>query len=422
MIGKILKKKAKRIFPAAVEGKFFHRIGVAWKEMATAVDRKIGYLARCILSRTSKTVPNRILFMTFQHDYACNPSYICDELLRRGDELELVWAVDDGKRKNLPDDPRIRPVKVNSYDYFAAAASAKVIIINSLLGDKFYPFPVRKDQAVVETWHGSLGIKRFDPAHYNTNVSWPEAAKKTGRRTTVCISNSQFEEDVFTETFWAGKPMLRLGHARNDVFFSGFDARRGALKEAFLEKYGLESDTRFVLYAPTFRDSHNFEVYDLDAERTVAAFAERFGGSWKLLVRYHFNDVKTEAKKNKVKSPDVIDVTKYPDIQQLLSFIDAGITDYSSWIFDFVMSRKPGFIYARDAELYNNERGFYFTLEESPFPVAHDNDEMEAAVLSFDEKAYLTGVESFLKEKEAVDDGRSSERIADYVLSLVKEK
>ena len=420
MIGKILKKKARRIFPAAVEGKFFHRIAVAWKEFSTAADRQVGFWSRCILSRTTKTVNNRILFMTFQHDYACNPSYICDALLKREDGLELYWAVDDGKRKNLPADPRIIPVKLNTYDYFAAAASAKVIVINSLLGDKFYPFPVRKDQIVLETWHGSLGIKRFDPAHYNTNLSWPEAAKKTGKRTTACISNSVFEEDVFTETFWAGKPMLRLGHARNDVFFPEFDYRRAELKRAFIEKYELEEDVRFVLYAPTFRDSHNFEVYDLDAERTVSAFTERFGGQWKLLVRYHYNDVKNEAKKNKVKSPDVIDVTKYPDIQQLLSFADAGITDYSSWIYDFVMSRRPGFIYARDAELYNNERGFYFTLEESPFPVAHDNDEMEAAVLSFDETVYRGRVECFLEEKGASDDGRSSERIAEYVAALTK--
>ena len=117
-------------------------------------------------------------------------------------------------------------------------------------------------------------------------------------RTTACISNSVFEEDVFTETFWAGKPMLRLGHARNDVFFPEFDYRRAELKRAFIEKYELEEDVRFVLYAPTFRDSHNFAVYDLDAERTVSAFTERFGGQWKLLVRYHYNDVKNEAKKN----------------------------------------------------------------------------------------------------------------------------
>ena len=307
-------------------------------------------------------------------------------------------------------------IKTNTYEYFEAAAASKVLFTNSLLGDKFYPFPVRKDQVVVETWHGSLGIKRFDPAHYNTNVTWPIAAARTGKLTTQIISNSSFEDGVFRETFWKETPILKYGHARNDIFFPQSEQVRSYLKQRFCKDNGLSEDTKFVLYAPTFRDDHNFAVYDLNAEQTLNALRKRFGGEWKLLLRYHDNDKGGEAKKNTVKSCDVIDVTKYPDMQSLLAFTDVGITDYSSWIYDYVLLRKPGFLFAMDRSKYDNERGFYFRLEDTPFPVSTDSDELEESILSFDEELFQKRVTEFLSDKGCMDDGDASVRIADQVM------
>ena len=312
-------------------------------------------------------------------------------------------------------------VKTNLYAYFEAAATSRVLITNSLLGDKFYPFPTRKNQIIAQTWHGSLGIKRFDPAHYNTNVTWPVAAKRSGKLTTHIISNSDFEDRVFRETFWQNTPILKYGHARNDIFFPQSAGVREYLRREFCRKRGLSGEIRFALYAPTFRDDHNFAVYDLDAEQTIRALEERFGGTWKLLIRYHDNDKKNESKKNTVKSPDVIDVSKYPDMQSLLAFTDCGITDYSSWIYDYVLMRKPGFIFAMDRDHYNNERGFYFKLEDTPFPVAVNSDELEEKILGFDEDLFQRRVTEFLSDKGCMDDGNASARIADQVMEWCRE-
>jgi len=416
----IVKRKAKRMYPAAVEGRFFKRLGVAWKQTKTWVDRRIGYENRKILSENTPVIYNQIMFITFNHSYSCNPKYICEELIRRNADVEIYWGVTNmNTRGGVPDLPNVHVVKMNSYEYFEAACSSRVIIINSLLGDKFYPFPVKKEQRVFETWHGSLGIKRFDLAHYNTNLSWPEAAKRTGKLTNYCISNSKFEEDVFRETFWPQTKIMRLGHARNDIFFDTYKSRRSQWKKDFFEAHDLKEGTKLALYAPTFRDTHNFEVYDLNAEKVVKALEDRFGGEWKLLLRYHDNDKKNEKTQNKLKSESVIDVTDLPDIQELLSFVDCGITDYSSWIYDFILGRKPGFIYARDVEVYNNERGFYFKLEESPFPVASSNEQMLENIAKFDEDLYQQKVTDFLNEKGCMDDGFASRRIADRLMKLL---
>ena len=447
-----------------VEGKFFKRIGNCFRQLFTWVDRKIGYAARRVLWGQTKTVPNQVMFFPFAHAVSCNLKYISDELIRRNAPVELYWSVSNpdtvrmdaaeivskehavtervrrlakGRKLDNPTEEEkqaaeaivrtesfirqhVHFVKTNTYEYFQAAASSRVLFTNSLLGDKFYPFPVRKDQIVAQTWHGSLGIKRFDPAHYNTNVSWPVAAKRTGRLTTYIISNSTFEDHVFRETFWEKTPILKLGHARNDIFFPSSEGLREYLREEFCRDNGLDPATRFALYAPTFRDDHNFAVYDLDADQTIQALTTRFGGSWKLLVRYHDNDKKNGAKKSTVRSGDVIDVTTYPDMQSLLAFTDCGITDYSSWIYDYILLQKPGFLFAMDRDKYDTERGFYFRLEDTPFPVSTDSDELEESILHFDEDRFLARVTEFLSDKGCMDDGNASARIADQVMSWVK--
>ena len=447
LVWKVLRKKIHYIGPVMVEGKFFKKIGKTFRDMFTWLDRKIGYAARCVMFRKVKVNENQILFFPFQHMIACNLKYISEELIRRKADVEIYWAVATPAKAKVdvleimakdgafPDkksaeykelskfvQDHVHIVKANTYEYFQAVASSKIIFINSLLGDKFYPFPTKKEQIILQTWHGSLGIKRFDLAHYHTNLSWPEAAVRMGKLTTYCISNSTFEEAVFRETFFQKTPILRLGHARNDIFFPQFKGTREYLRRQFLEQYDLPEDVHFAMYGPTFRDAHNFEVYDLDANRTVRALEKRFGGDWRLLLRYHDNDKKNSTSRNTVASEKVINVTSYPDMQELLAFTDVAITDYSSWIYDYVLMRKPGFIFAMDKDEYNNERGFYFTLEQTPFPVATDSFELEDAILHFDEDLYQKRVEEFLAGKGCMDDGNAAERIADAVVDFLAGK
>ena len=450
---KVALKKLKSLGLVLMEGKLLRRLAVNVKIFWVWLDRKIGNITRFCVMPFYKVKNNSILFLPLQHGVACNPKYISDELIRRKLPIDIYWSVNRAQyakmkvdhiySKLAPDgiideeDPdynalqeyvkeHVHFVRPNSLAYFQAAGSAKVLVTNELLGDKFYPFPIKKSQITTETWHGSLGIKRFDLSHYKTNLSWPEAAKRTGRLTSYCFSNSTFEENVFRETFWEKTPMLRLGHARNDIFFDNYENMRKFLRNEFIVKHpsltrveeGQEEapEYQFALYAPTFRDSHNFNVFKLDPEMVLEALRDRFGGHWKLLVRYHNNDKKTgAAKKNTIKSPDVINVTSYPDMQELLSFTDVAITDYSSWIFDFVLTGKPGFIFAMDIDEYYNERGFYFGFEDTPFTVAKDSETLAENIRNFDAESYPAKVKAFLDDKECVDDGHASERIADQI-------
>ena len=107
------------------------------------------------------------------------------------------------------------------------------------------------------------------------------------------------------------------------------------------------------------------------------------------------------------------------DIQQLMLVTSLGITDYSSWIYDYVVTSKAGIIFATDTERYNNNTGLYYPLEATPFPVAKSEKELIQAINNYDMDVYKKKVKDFLEEKEAVDDGHSAERIVDWIETLL---
>ena len=116
----------------------------------------------------------------------------------------------------------------------------------------------------------------------------------------------------------------------------------------------------------------------------------------------------------------MLDANEYPDIQELMMAIDLGITDYSSWICDYVLRYKPGLLYVPDIDNYDQNRGFYYPLEETPFPICRSNEELEEAVLGFDTEKYEKRTEEYLKARGCIDDGKASERIVDMLEGIVQ--
>ena len=409
----ILKKIAKH----AIEGHILRR-------MREEIEEWIARIARTLLRWSVKVQDNKVLFHTQEDRYCCNQKYICEEFLRRGldKELDLVYVIPTkGNRGDVP--PSVRTVRRGTLEYFTEMFTAKYIFTNSILFKKT-KFKLKRNQVLFETWHGSLGIKRFDKHSFKGSVKWIQGAIKTGKMTDYCISNSTFEDGIYKGSYWPKTPILRYGHPRNDIMFDNHAAHRAKVKAEFLEKHELPADTHFILYGPTFRDSQNFDCYDIDIEGILDAAKERFGGEWVLLLRYHMTLWKVYKKRDQLKKKadaPIIDVTQYHDMQELMTIADIAITDYSSWIYDFVLQRRPGFIFATDIDLYNNERGFCYPLEQTPFAIATDNEQLKANIRSFDEGAYLTKVEAFLEEKGCMEDGHASERTVDKVLEMMAQ-
>ena len=157
----------------------------------------------------------------------------------------------------------------------------------------------------------------------------------------------------------------------------------------------------------------------LDFSLLRQSLEERFGGGWLILMRLHPR--MKEFTELLPKEPFCADVTEYPDIQELLAAADAVVTDYSSAVFDFLLTGRPAFLYAPDYKAYETMRGLYYPLEETPFPVALTNAQMAKHIASFDELVYKEKVRDFLEEKGSVEDGRAAFRVAGLIADRIPE-
>ena len=422
-----IEKALHKLWAYLVEGKAIRK---TWKKIWNGfwkeLDRIVSIMAREALKLKTPIVKNKILFHTQENRYACNQKYICEELLRQGLDVDIVWRAPKKGTGGIPD--TVRSVKAGTFNYYREIFSANVVITNSVLFVDQAIFLKRK-QTLIETWHGSLGIKNFGKFDYKGNWRWIYGALVTGRMTDYCITNSSFVSWSLGNTYWKKTPKLEYGHPRNDLFFDVNRERREALRAELCQRWALEPDCKFLLYGPTFRDSQDFTCYDIDFDRLFEAVKERFGGEhWCLLLRYHPSLAKVYKKKGfkpkKLEEGEepaylVKNVTGYTDMQELIAISDVAISDYSSWIFDFMLLRRPGFIFATDIALYNNERGFNYPLETTPFPIAVNNDELMENVRSFDNERYLERLEEFLKDKGCVEDGHASERVVELIKKII---
>ncbi len=444
---------------AVIEGKFIcktadyvkRKLKIIFLTPFYKMDYAIGKIVRIVWSNKQKIIDNKIVLSAVDGRYDCNPKYIAQEIINRKLSYELVWLVKNDKEivnGNFPSELTV--LKKGTYEAYQAMATARIWIENELKYLKPYALLKKKGQVYIQTWHGSLGFKRIGKANqHNQSGKKKRYIKKVARKcdkvTDICISNSVFETDVFREAYWTNTPILQYGHARNDILFladaeqyrklketilvnlkvmksmpDNFDELTEYEKNIILRERNEALNTKYILYAPTYRIDGSLEYFNVDFERLVNSLALRFGGKWKVLMRFHLHNRK--AGKNIAESPYLINATAYPDMQELLCIADAGLSDYSSWLCDYALTTKPAFIYAVDFDVYGHDRGFYYPLETTPFPISRNNDELNESIIHFDMQQYESKRKTFLEDKGCMEDGYAAKRIVDKLEEIINNK
>ena len=360
---------------------------------------------------------NKIIFDNYMGmGYGCNCKYIAEQLLKNPGKYDLVWVVKHAENNTSLFPENIRLVEYMSEEAFEEYASAGIWICNyHLIAYLNKGLQKKKGQIYIQLWHGSFGIKKIEGDCKNLVIdrNWEYLAKKNADLTDYWISNSNFETKVYKQAFWNVKNIKEYGHPRNDIFFGEY----GDIKEKVKKELGISPDSKVVLYVPTFRDNGQYGGESLDSEKVVRNLEKRFGGKWEFVVRYH---PKMEFLLNEMKSG--INATNYPDIQELLATADTVITDYSSCIFDFLLTGRPGFIYTTDSDLYDEVRGLYYPLKETPFLIAENNEQLCKNIDDFNTNVYEKKVKQFFYDKGSVEDGHAAERLEALIKQLVRNE
>jgi CDP-glycerol glycerophosphotransferase len=350
--------------------------------------------------------PDAIYFDSWGGQFSDNPRAISEEIHRRGLDFEHVWAANDAVAAELPD--WVTRVAPGSAAQLAAMARSRYLVANSTMPGYHRK---RAGTTFMQTWHGTP-LKRI-----GFDIKDPAAAQKARAALGPNIGNwdmllspSTFSTKIFRDAFRYEGPILETGYPRNDVLVGD---RGDGLRERARARLGVRPGQRVVLYAPTFRDNAAF-----GREDDVEALARELGEGYRVLVRTHKSDAAGFSARA---GSAYTDVSSYADNRELYLAADALVTDYSSLMFDFAVTRKPMLFYTPDLKQYRDElRGFYFDFEaEAPGPLLSTVEELTLALEDVTAVAarHQAAYEAFVARYCDLDDGRASERAVDALLA-----
>lgn len=370
----------------------------------------------------------KIVFTTFEGDggFCCNPRYIAEELLHRQEvhqrNYKLVWLVNHIEHQ-FPEG--ILKVKNTFLNRAYHLVTAQVWVDNSR---KAYGTAKRKKQLYIQTWHAAL---EFKPVGLFRGKLFPKIAYLISRYDSkladYVLSNSEWCTKRYPKMLLYNGEVLKTGSPRCDIFTT----KRTELYVSIRERYGIPSDAKVVLFAPTFRgggQQGKRQIYSdeptLDFEVLTDTLHEKFGGTWYVFLRLHPQlAAQMDGIPLKNQSEYMVDVSQADDMNELLAAANVFVTDYSSSAFDAINMRIPVFLYADDLEAYEHDRGkLMWDMGKLPFKTAETNATLREIILNFDQKGYEEAVGKFLKEHGVLEDGKSSKRVADVIERFIAGK
>ena len=293
--------------------------------------------------------------------------------------------------------------------------SARVFVTDS----HFLPIYVihrRPGTTIAQTWHACGAIKKIGYSVLDKTFGADETLTSMVRihsNYDVSLAGSQAAVRQYVEAFRQPADLFvtDIGIPTTDVLFGGEANVRTVA--AIRQRYSIPAGRRVILYAPTFRgDSMTKARHPEDLDLDL--LAGTLGDDHVLLLRLH-PAVRSEVQLGPQLAGFAIDVSDYPEANELMLVSDVLVTDYSSVIFEFSLLGRPMAFFAPDTDAYELERGFYFDYRAGvPGPVFETTQELADFLRAgvFD----LERVKGFATTWFDVADGHASERFVDRIV------
>lgn len=278
-------------------------------------------------------------------------------------------------------------VSTDSKEYLKVLATAKYLITDT----SFPTYYIKKpDQVYLNTWHGTplKGMGRIVPQReYGLgNV------QRNFFIADYLLYQNEFSRDIFVEDYmiaplFDGKIMLS-GYPRNSAFFNTnrYDEIRSEL--------GIE-DMQVLAYMPTWRGLLNkkenkkqiLELYNYFYELDTYLRDDQI-----IYVKLH------PFVKSGLNYENFNHIVPFPEEYETYDFLNATdglITDYSSIMFDYAVSKKKILLFTYDRKEYLSDRGMYLDLNQVEFPICDTVAELAKAMN--EESTYPKFFEEFCK-------------------------
>ncbi|UKS56281.1 CDP-glycerol glycerophosphotransferase family protein [Exiguobacterium acetylicum] len=355
--------------------------------------------------------PKKVVFATYRSDRLVdNFRAVYDELERRNLGYQYVFLLKRFPQSLVGQIQYVFHMMRATYEL----ATARYFIID----DYYYPVyvsPLRKGTEVIQLWHACGAFKKFGYSvldkSYSPDDDYLKMVQIHRNYNKVYVSGEACVAPYAEAFGMAPDRIYPLGVPRTDQLLNV--ARQARAREKLYARYPDWRSKRIILLAPTFRGNGQTTAH-YDQELDFEKFRRELGPDTVLLLRMHPFVLNPPVVPDAY-ADQIINMTDYPDINDLMQIADILITDYSSVIFEFALLQKPMIFLVNDLQSYKAERDFYFPYETFvPGPIVSTFEDVIAWIKrgQFDTHK----IETFANQFFTYQDGEATKRIVDHML------
>ena len=353
----------------------------------------------------------KVVFATYRSDRLVdNFRAVYDELERRDLGYEYVFLLKRFPQSLVGQIQYVFHMMRATYEL----ATARYFIID----DYYYPVYVsslRKGTEVIQLWHACGAFKKFGYSvldkSYSPDDDYLKMVQIHRNYSKVYVSGEACVAPYADAFGMTQERIYPLGVPRTDQLLN--TVRQARVREKLYDRYPEWRKKRIILLAPTFRGNGQTTAR-YDQELDFEKFRRELGPDTVLLLRMHPFVLNPPIVPDAY-SDQIINMTDYPDINDLMQIADILITDYSSVIFEFALLQKPMIFLVNDLQSYKAERDFYFPYESFvPGPIVSTFEDVIAWIKrgQFDTQK----IETFANQFFTYQDGEATKRIVDHLL------
>ncbi|WP_148206541.1 CDP-glycerol glycerophosphotransferase family protein [Geobacillus thermodenitrificans] len=379
------------------------------------------YLLSLIIPKNKKLI---VLGSSLGQHFADNPKYLFLYLEKHSPAFEYYWIT---KNKNLYLKMKSeRFLYLYSWKGLWILLRAKYLVLSHQVNDIFPP--LHGGKKIIQLWHGTplkrLGHDRDALLNSKTKnflkkIFYAVFPHLYYMRADYIIVAADNQKKIFSSAFkLPEKKIFVLGQPRNDILF-----QKEKISSVYTDKtdflHTLSSYNKVISWLPTHRHGSNKNImnllfdYSFNPKEINRQLKEN---NSILIIKPHF--IELNVLKDKLENFSHIYIYDEADPYPLLSFTDILVTDYSSIVFDFSMTKKPIILAPFDYDEYlNNFKDFYYNYDIllKDYPKVYDWKELMNLI--FCEKKIIEG-RNFLAEFNQFE-GNSCERVVKFLENLV---
>lgn len=316
-----------------------------------------------------------------------NPFYFAKEI-DNDSYWDKYWIGEKNIKQNVEKEfKNIKFLDKNKLSTLFFLMKADVVCHCQMLTGDFPPFNLLYKKAIKIQFDHGLPIKKCGLDN-TIDKHKPSFLKKlslsffgSNVKDDYYISSSNICSEVFCSSYGINISQTKpFGSPRNDylINLSAEEVQRNKAK--YCDLFSIDPNKTIILYAPTYRrhSSNNISLNNLKDEnkKILHDILKRY--NCVIIEKTHFAGMSGNAMVG-YSEDNIINISSFEtNFQELLSFSDCLISDYSGAIIDYALLDRPQITYVFDYDYYRDyDSGLYFDVDFfAPGDIAYNEEEL----------------------------------------------